>query len=128
MHRGSWLVIAALLATACARGRAAGADAGPPEPPDSPVVLNVTNHYALQVDVFAVGAGTAYRMGTVAPGLAGRFLLRQAMLGGGPVEFLAQPVNGDPAIRSGPLLLAPGAIVDFEIAAQPLNSTATVRP
>ncbi len=128
MYRRSWLLIAVLIvAGACARGRG-HADDATPEPPNTPVLLNVTNHYGLQVDVFALAAGASYRMGTVAPGLDAQFVLRQALLGDGSVEFVAQPVNGDPPIRSGRLLLFAGAIVDFEIALNRVNSSATVRP
>jgi hypothetical protein len=67
-------------------------------------------------------------MGTVLPGLVGHFVLPQAMVGNGGVEFLASPDDGNPPARSGRLVLVPGNVVDFDIAARPVNSTASVRP
>jgi hypothetical protein len=99
---------------------------GDTRPLDSPVHVNVINHYPLPVDVLAVGAGITYRMGTVHPGIASHFVLRQSMIGNGPVEFVAQPAGTESPVRSGQLLLAPGDVVDFEIAEHLLNSTATV--
>lgn len=124
MRRGSWYFMAALLlaGSACAHRRGTAAD----QPADTPVHVNVINHYTLPVDVFCVGAGTSYRLGTVSPGIASHFVLRQSMIGNGPVEFVAQPAGTEPPVRSGQLLLAPGDVVDFEIASHLLNSTATV--
>lgn len=124
MPRSSRFFMAGLLlaGVSCAHRRP-DADAGPV---DSPVHVNVINHYTLPVDVIAVGAGITYRMGTVHPGIASHFVLRQSMIGNGPVEFVAQPVGTESPVRSGQLLLAPGDVVDFEIAEHLLNSTATV--
>ncbi len=123
---------------ACAHGRRA-----PPAPParpapaappgeeqrtDSSVILNVTDHYAQPVEVYAIGSGTSYRMGTVLPGLVSTFVLRRAMVGNGTVEFVAIPADGARTVRSGELLLRRGDIVDFVIATHLLLSTATVRP
>lgn len=124
MGRGSWFVIAGLLLAgiSCAHRRP-GADA---QPADAPVHVNVINHYTLPVDVFAVGSGVTYRMGTVHPGIASTFVLRQSMVGNGPVEFVAQPAGTEPPVRSGQLLLAPGDVVEFEITTPLFHSTATV--
>jgi hypothetical protein len=127
MQRRSWCLIAGLLVagTSCAHRRGTASDAGT-QSVDNPVHVNVVNHYTLPVDVFAVGGGVTYRMGTVHPGIASTFVLRQSMMGNGPVEFVAQPAGTEPPVHSGQLLLAPGDIVDFEIANHLLNSTATV--
>ena len=117
-----------LILTAClfASRKPAGAASGSR---DGRVRVNVTNNYALPVDVSAVASGTVYRMGTVAPGIVGHFLLRRAMLaGGGMVEFVAQPVGTEPPVRSGQLLLEQGDIVDFEITTHLIASYARVRP
>lgn len=45
----------------------------------------------------------------------------------GPVEFVARSGNG-PLVRSGLILLAPGDLVEFELEAHAVSSTATVRP
>jgi len=130
MRRGPWFLVALLLMTfcACAHGRPAAARAAEAQPDDSSVVLNVTNYYALPVDVHATASGTSYRMGTVLPGIVSHFVLRQAMLGNGMVEFLAIPADSVRTVRSGELLLKRGDIVDFVITTHLLLSTATVRP
>jgi hypothetical protein len=79
------------------------------------------------MEVYAAGSGTLYRIGTVHPGLAGRFAVRPAVIVNGPVEFVARSGNG-PLLRSGRILLAPGDVVDFDLEASPITSAATVRP
>jgi hypothetical protein len=113
-----------LACSACARG---GGE-GEPTPNDSPVRVEVTNNYALPIEIYAVGSGITHRMGTVDPGMAGRFVIPQNLIGSGSVELQARPGTTKPPFRSGPLLLAPGRIVDFVIAPQLFNSTATLRP
>ncbi len=99
-----------------------------PEPArGASIVLNVTNDYGSPVEIYAIGSGTYYRMGTVFPGLKGHFVLRQSMMSAGPVEFVAQ-IDRNPVVRSGRLVLTAGDIVDFEIANNQLNSSAVVRP
>ena len=93
------------------------------------VVVNVTNNYAVAMEIFAVGSGITYRLGSVNPGLDGRFVLRQAMLlSGGQVEFLAQATGFGPRVRSGELQIVPGNVVDFVIETNLIGSQATVRP
>jgi len=120
---------AALLLTssACALGHGATRDPWDGPAAESAVRLNVTNNYNGPMEIYAVGSGTSYRMGTVLPGLISRFVLRQAIIGSGPVEFVAQTDRQAP-VRSDRLLLVPGDVVDFEIATNRLHSTATVRP
>jgi alpha-amylase len=93
------------------------------------VVVYVTNNYETTMEIFAVGGGTVYRMGSVSPGINRRFVLRQAMLlSGGQVEFMGQATGYGPRVRSGPLQVVPGDVVDFEITTNLLGSQATVRP
>ena len=100
-----------------------------PEPSGSPVRVEVTNNYALAMEVDVVGAGVNHRLGTVHPGMVGHFVVPQAMIGGGSLEFQAHPsANERELARSGPVLIAPGAIVDFVITPRLFNSSATVRP
>ena len=79
------------------------------------------------MEVYAVGSGTSYRIGTVQPGLDGHFTVRPGMIVTGPAELVARANNG-PVIRSEPILLAPGDVVDFELDTHVSLSTATVRP
>lgn len=128
MRRGSWLVVVGVmvLGAACAH-RGATTDTSGADASDRSIRLNVTNHYALQVDIYATAAGTSYRMGTVAPGIDREFVLRPGMVGLGPVEFVARAAGTEPPVRSGELVLAPGDVVDFQIGEHLVNSVATVR-
>jgi hypothetical protein len=123
--RRLWMLVPGLLlmASACARG--GGEDE--PYPSDSPVRVEVTNRHALPMEVETVGSGTRHRLGTVHPGMAAHFVIPQNLIGSGGVELLAHPNASSQQFSSGPLLLAPGTIVDFVIAPQLFNSTATLR-
>ncbi len=126
--RGRWWIVFPLflIAVGCGGGRVEG-----PQPADSPVRIVVTNRYSLAMEVYIVGAGTRHRLGTVDPGLVGRFSVPSSMIGGGPLELFARPTPRAAQreqAESGPLLLAPGVVVDFVISPQLFNSTATLRP
>lgn len=112
-----------LAAVACLQGSGGGGVS----PADVPVRVEVTNKYALSVEVYAVGAGIRYRLGTVHPGMASVLTVPPALVGGGQVEFHAGPNTGGGSYRSGGLLLSAGTIVDLVIEAQLFNSTATIR-
>ncbi len=129
LHRGARPLIVGLLLTGSGCASALGVAKDPADPPavENVVRLNVTNHYNGPMEIFAIGSGTVYRMGTVLPGLVSHFILRQAMITG-TVEFLAQTSSRDQPVRSDRLLLSPGRVVDFEIATNLMSSTATVRP
>jgi len=126
MHRGLSVLMAGLVlvGAACARGSGSGRA----YPTRDPVVLHVTDNYVLPVEVFAVGSGTYYRMGTVLPGIPSQFTVRESMLGDGPVEFLAIPADSVYTVRSGEILLKHGDILDWLIADHLIHSVLTVRP
>jgi hypothetical protein len=102
--------------------------AGDVEPDHRRVTVSVTNQHALPMEVYALGAGTNQRLGTVHPGMDGRFFLPQTMIGGGSIRLEARPSGNGQPFRSGDLLLAPGSVVDFVIAPQLFSSTVTLRP
>lgn len=127
MHRGQWILIAGLaLAVACAH--AGASDTDEPQPTLAPVRVEVLNHYALPMEIYVAGAGATYRLGIVAPEMTATFVVPQNLLAKGSAEFRAQPTARGPSFRSGELLLAPGAIVDFVIASVLFSSNATIRP
>lgn len=115
--------------SACARRRATAADLGQLEPSAAPVTVNVTNNSQSAMEIFVVGSGTYYRIGTVAPGIPRRFELRPGMIAaGGHLQFLAQASGAGPLVRTDEVKVAPGDVVDFEITTNLVGSRATVRP
>jgi hypothetical protein len=129
--RGWWLLVCALLTAgvACAGG-GAEEEAGV-EPAGEPVRVEVTNNFSLPMEIYAINSGTTHRMGTVHPGMSGRFTLPPTLISsGGAVEFQAMPSAEDRTrvFRSDELLLSPGKVVDFRITPQLFNSTVQVRP
>jgi hypothetical protein len=121
-------VTSLLTLTACLFGTRKTTSADP-DAPDWRVQVNVTNNYALPVDVLAAASGAVYRLGTVAPGIVGHFILRRSVLAsGGMVEFVAKPAGTEPPVQSGRMLLKEGDVVDFAIATNLVGSRAIVRP
>jgi hypothetical protein len=105
------------------------AHSGPTEakPVTGSVEVQVTNQNALPMEVYATGSGISHRLGTVHPGMNGNFVLPKNLVGSGSVQFEARPSGGGRPFRSGEVLLAPGAFVQFQIAPQLFNSTVNRR-
>jgi hypothetical protein len=80
------------------------------------------------MEVYVLGSGITHRLGTVYPGMGGHFVVPQNLIGNSSVRFEARPSGDGQPFRSGDLLLAPGTVVDFVIAARLFNSTVTHRP
>jgi hypothetical protein len=132
LHKLRHLIIPGLLfaAAACAHHKV---DTDPnPEPAlaDSPPVrVEVRNKYALPMEIYVVGGGSNQRLGTVYPGTVKAFVIPQAIANSGSAELQAHPsADARDVARSGPLMLSPGAVVDFVIGTQLFSSTATIRP
>ena len=125
MFRALWLAVPALLLTASA---CAHSGAGAPAPAPGSVEVTVTNQNALPMEVYASGSGISHRIGTVHPGMNSHFVIPQTLVGNGSVQFEARPSGGGQPFRSGEMLLAPGSLVQFQIAPQLFNSTVTRRP
>ena len=121
MRRWSWVLLAAGVLAESGCGHA-----GQVSPTGSPVRVEVTNQFALPMEIHILAGGADHRLGTVHPGMTIRFTVPQAMIGNGSVELQADPGPGNPTARSGVLLLAPGDIVEWHIGAQPFNSPITV--
>ena len=123
--RGWLTLVLCLMLTVpgCAKG--GGEDT--PAPNDSPVRVEVTNNFALPVEIYAAGAGINHRLGTVHPGMSGLFSIPQNIAGSGAVELRAEASGANRPFSSGQILLAPGTIVDFRVMPQLFNSTVTLR-
>lgn len=124
MLRGLGVLVPGLLLTLGACARAGGGEAAPSA---GTVEVSVTNRNALPMEVYASGSGINHRMGTVHPGMGGHFVIPQNLVGGGSVQFEARPSGGGQPFRSGEVLLAPGSLIEFQIAAQLFSSTVTRR-
>jgi hypothetical protein len=109
-------------ATACSRtGEAAGEVA-----PASAVGLRVRNNNFLDMDVYAVSAGLATRLGTVTGNSSRNFVLSPS-LATPDLRIVATPIGGNGRASSGQLLVSPGQTIEFTIGANMLNSTAFIR-
>ena len=124
MLRGLGVLVPGLLLTVCACARSGGGEAAPSA---GTVEVSVTNRNALPMEVYASGSGINHRMGTVHPGMGGHFVIPQNLVGSGSVQFEARPSGGGQPFRSGEVLLAPGSLIQFVIAAQLFSSTVTRR-
>ena len=124
MLRGLGVLVPGLLLTVCACARSGGGEAAPSA---GTVEVSVTNRNALPMEVYASGSGINHRMGTVHPGMGGHFVIPQNLVGSGSVQFEARPSGGGQPFRSGEVLLAPGSLIEFQIAAQLFSSTVTRR-
>lgn len=124
--RGTLLIglSAVLLAGCLFRGKKENA----PEPaaPTQPVTVRVKNFYALPVEVFAIGNGTTHHLGTVLPGLTAEYVIPRSVLASSAVELEARSSSSRYVGSSGPLLLKPGAFVEFVVSSTLFNSTATI--
>jgi hypothetical protein len=124
--QGLLVVVSTLLLTVSACRPSQGG--GTPAPAPGTVEVSVTNQNALPMEVYASGSGISHRIGTVHPGMNGHFVIPQNLVGNGSVQFEARPSGGGQPFRSGEILLAPGSMVQFQIASQLFNSTVTRRP
>lgn len=99
------------------------------QPADYAVRIEVTNNFALPVEIYVLGNGATRRLGEVHPGMTGNFVVPPGMIGNGALLLQAHPsANQAELYQTGPLLLKPGTVVDFHVAPQLFNSTATLRP
>jgi hypothetical protein len=125
MSKSFFSAVLLFMSTGC--GPALGAAGEGPQALEArhPVQLEVTNQSGGPVEIYAQGSATSYRVGTVHPGLTGRFTIRPGMGLNGAVEFLA--VSGRGVVRSGPMLVRAGDVVDFALTPHTATSMATVR-
>jgi hypothetical protein len=122
------MVLRLLLLTLPACRRASDEAPLAADPLVSPVSIEVVNNQPLPVEVFIQGAGIVHRLGTVHPGMSAHFEVPPGMVRSGSLELQAISSASPQAARSGPLLLSPGAIVDFVVNRPPYSSTSTIRP
>lgn len=125
MPRCVWMLVPALAFWSAGCGKPNPDEVGPS---DSPVRVEVTNHHALPMEIYALSHGTSQRLGTVHPGMEAQFAISANLTRQGSVELQVLPNASTQRFSSGDLLLAPGTIVELIISPQLFNSTATLRP
>jgi len=93
------------------------------------VVVYVTNDWDLPMEVYAYGANTSYRMGTVNPGIPSRFVLRSDVMSTDRmIQFVAHATAYGRQAAAEPILITPGDVIDFEITSTLIGTHAAVRP
>ncbi len=97
-------------------------------PAAEPALVEVKNLHALPVSIEVVGNGARYHLGTVHPGMTASFKVPVNVTSSGSVELVVTPSTNARPFTSGPLLLAPAAVVDLIVSPRLFNSTATIRP
>jgi hypothetical protein len=123
------LIVCFLGVAACAHGLGTGRASAGVFLSRSPVIVRVTNHYGLPVEVTAYGGGTSHRLGIVYPGFVERLVIPWGIIAsGGRVQIVAQAAGREHPVTSGELLLMGGEVVDFRVATNLIGSYATVRP
>jgi hypothetical protein len=129
MLRGLRLLVPALILSAAACSHSGGGETSPQIRENGiPAYVEVENQHALPMEVYAFASGITQRLGTVHPGMSGRFTIPPNLIGNGSVRFEARASGGGQPFRSGEILLEPGSVVDMRIEAQLFNSTVTRRP
>jgi hypothetical protein len=123
------ILLAALLIGSGVAGCAhhAGNEPGSVQPEAAAASVDVSNGYALAMDVFAISNGTTTRLGAVSPGTHGTFVIEPSLLRTGFIQIVAQPLGGGVVADTGSLPLRPGEVLQFDIAAIPRFSTTAIR-
>ncbi|HET9984470.1 MAG TPA: hypothetical protein VFQ38_12810 [Longimicrobiales bacterium] len=121
------LAVATLALLAACGGRTAVDESAQPAP-DAPVTVAVHNNAFNDVDIYAVGpSGTVDWVGMVTGNSSATLTLRSLAYTAGPLRLLARPIGGRGLARTDPLLVHPGATVDFTVQNNLRLSTAVVR-
>jgi hypothetical protein len=93
----------------------------------APVTVHVKSSYPGPLVVYSMNEGIATRLGDVQGAREERFRLAATSLPVDGVTLIAVPVSGVERATTGRLIVAPGAIIEFTIAATLANSTGIVK-
>lgn len=116
------LATLSLGAAACSRTGEAGGEVAPA----SSLGLHVKNNNFLDMDVYAVSAGLATRIGTVTGNSSRTFVLSPS-LATPDFRIVATPIGGSGRASTGQLLVSPGQTIEFTIGSILQNSTVFIR-
>jgi hypothetical protein len=113
----------AVLSTAgCSRNNELGGEIAPA----NAVVVHVNNQNFLDMDVYAVSAGLATRIGTVS-GNSSRDFVVDAGMTNQDFRIVASPIGGNGRASTGTISVGAGQTVDFTIGSIMRNSTVFIR-
>jgi hypothetical protein len=77
--------------------------------------LEVHNDHLQDVNIYAVRAGTRFRLGTVLSNTTETFTVPPAMLMPGDFRLLADPIGSARTFLTDPLLVQPGQVIEFNV-------------
>ncbi len=109
------LLLLALTTTACSIPGLSSKKKGPNRSAE-PVSVRVTNHNWMDVTVYALRAGSSYRLGNVTSMRASRFRLPSA-LGAytGDLRLMADPIGSRDSFVTPSIQVSPGQTIDFTV-------------
>ena len=119
------LVIGAGLpwASACAHPVQASGDVAPV----TAIGLRVRNDNFLDMDVYAISAGLATRLGTVTGNSRRNFVLDASLANGQDFRIVATPIGGNGRATTGNISVSPGQLIDFTIGSTLSNSSVLIK-
>jgi hypothetical protein len=123
-HRAAWVLIAGILAgSACTANQALKTT----NDRSADIRLHVINDFGSPVTISAIGSGATWNAGKVMPTTTRDFVIPKSLVASGPVELIAADEFAS-SVRTGPLMVRAGQVVDFTITRPLNNSVAVVRP
>ena len=120
---GVFSIAAALPISACSHSQQASGDVAP----STAIGLRVRNNNFLDMDVYAVSAGLATRVGTVTGNTTKNFILDASMADGQDFRIVATPIGGNGRASTGNVSVSPGQLIDFTIGSTLRNSSVFIR-
>lgn len=122
-NRGRVFATLLLVTIACSRGK----PGAPPEPRPEPILVHVKNDNFLDMNVAVVVSGVSRRLGTVTGNSSADYKVDYLMTVGQSITITATPIGGRGFATSGALSVGEGQVIEFHIATQLQQSSATVR-
>jgi hypothetical protein len=110
-------------AGACAHSGQASGDVAPA----TAIGLRVRNDNFLDMDVYAISAGLATRVGTVTGNSRRNFVLDASLADGQDFRIVATPIGGNGRATTGNIAVSPGQLIDFTIGSTLRNSSVIIK-
>jgi len=78
-------------------------------------LVEVHNAHWQDINIYAVRAGTRFRLGTVLSNTTETFTVPPAMLMPGDFRLLADPIGSSRTYLTDPLIVQPGQVIEFNV-------------